>query len=143
MASPKVVVVGAGPGGLAAAMQLAYAGCDVTVLERRDRVGGRTSSIEIDQFRFDCGPTFFLYPRVLGEIFRSVGRDLMVDVPMTRRETHTLITSQASTVGNVERGHLTLAEAEARIDRGLVGFFSGDAPRPIRFVSPIEYLRKP
>ena len=36
----KVVVVGAGPGGLAAALQLAHAGCDVTLLERRDRVGG-------------------------------------------------------------------------------------------------------
>ena len=82
--SRKVVVVGAGPGGLAAAMQLAHAGCQVVVLERRDQVGGRTSAIEQDGFRFDCGPTFFLYPRVLSEIFRSVGRDLMQDVPMKR-----------------------------------------------------------
>lgn len=65
-------------------MQLARAGCDVTVLERRDRVGGRTSIIEQEGFRFDCGPTFFLYPRVLDEIFRSVGRDLMSEVPMRR-----------------------------------------------------------
>ncbi len=84
MATRKVVVVGAGPGGLATAMQLAEAGCDVTVLERRDHVGGRTSAIEADGFRFDCGPTFFLYPRVLSEIFRSVGRDLMDEVPMVR-----------------------------------------------------------
>ena len=84
MAKKKVVIVGAGPGGLASAMQLAKAGCDVTVLERRDRVGGRTSAIEIDGYRFDCGPTFFLYPRVLNEIFRSCGRDLMSEVPMTR-----------------------------------------------------------
>ncbi len=84
VARRKVVVVGAGPGGLAAAMQLAHAGCDVTVLERRHQVGGRTSAIEIDQYRFDCGPTFFLYPRVLSEIFRSVGRELMQDVPMKR-----------------------------------------------------------
>lgn len=80
----KVVVVGAGPGGLATAMQLAQAGCQVTVLERRNRVGGRTSVIEQDGFRFDCGPTFFLYPRVLNEIFHSVGRDLMKEVPMKR-----------------------------------------------------------
>jgi phytoene desaturase len=65
-------------------MQLAQAGCDVTILERRDRVGGRTSAIEIDDFRFDCGPTFFLYPRVLSEIFRSVGYELMDEVPMVR-----------------------------------------------------------
>lgn len=84
MAKRKVVIVGAGPGGLAAAMQLAHAGADVTVLERRDRVGGRTSTIEVDGFRFDCGPTFFLYPRVLEEIFASVGRDLMEEVPMKR-----------------------------------------------------------
>ncbi|MEM9646372.1 MAG: phytoene desaturase [Planctomycetota bacterium] len=84
MGSKKVVVVGAGPGGLASAMQLAAAGCDVTVLERRSRPGGRTSAIEIDGFRFDCGPTFFLYPRVLSEIFRSTGFDLMDEVPMHR-----------------------------------------------------------
>ncbi|MGB7342570.1 MAG: phytoene desaturase family protein, partial [Pirellulaceae bacterium] len=84
MSRKKVVVVGAGPGGLAAAMQLAHAGCDVTVLERKSRVGGRTSAIEKDGFRFDCGPTFFLYPRVLTEIFQSVGRDLMSEIPMKR-----------------------------------------------------------
>ncbi len=80
----KVVIVGAGPGGLAAAMQLAHAGADVTVLERQDRVGGRTSAIETEGFRFDCGPTFFLYPRVLQEIFAAVGRDLTTEVPMKR-----------------------------------------------------------
>ncbi|MDB4338735.1 phytoene desaturase family protein [bacterium] len=84
MSTRKVVIVGAGPGGLAAAMQLANAGCDVTVLERRDQVGGRTSAIEIDGYRFDCGPTFFLYPRVLSEIFQSVGLDLFDEVPMVR-----------------------------------------------------------
>jgi phytoene desaturase len=82
--NPNVTVVGAGPGGLAAALQLAHAGCDVTVLERRQHVGGRTSAIEIDDYRFDCGPTFFLYPRVLAEIFRSVGRRLIDEVPMVR-----------------------------------------------------------
>ena len=84
MAAPKVIVIGAGPGGLAAAMQLSKAGAKVTVLERRDRVGGRTSAIEQDGFRFDCGPTFFLYPRVLEEIFQSCGRDLQTEVPMER-----------------------------------------------------------
>jgi phytoene desaturase len=38
----------------------------------------------LDGFRFDCGPTFFLYPRVLTEIFESIGRDLMREVPMVR-----------------------------------------------------------
>ncbi len=84
MPQKHVVVIGAGPGGLAAAMQLAYADAKVTLLESRSAVGGRTSAIERDGFRFDCGPTFFLYPRVLEEIFRSVGRELQVEVPMKR-----------------------------------------------------------
>ncbi len=84
MSTKKVVIVGAGPGGLAAALQLAYAGCDVTILERQSYVGGRTSAIIQDGFRFDRGPTFFLYPRVLSEIFQSIGRDLFREVPMKR-----------------------------------------------------------
>ncbi|MFM8396774.1 MAG: FAD-dependent oxidoreductase, partial [Pirellula sp.] len=43
MKKKKVVIVGAGPGGLAAAMQLSYAGADVTVLESKPSVGGRCS----------------------------------------------------------------------------------------------------
>jgi hypothetical protein len=61
-ATKEVVIIGAGPGGLASAMLLASAGFRVKVLERRDRVGGRTSAIEWGGFRFDLGPTFFLYP---------------------------------------------------------------------------------
>lgn len=37
-----------------------------------------------DGFRFDLGPTFFLYPRILSEIFRSLDRDLQREIPMTR-----------------------------------------------------------
>ena len=56
----SIVIIGAGPGGLAAAMLLAQAGCDVTVLERLDTVGGRTRTISAEGFHFDMGPTFFL-----------------------------------------------------------------------------------
>ncbi|MDG3003510.1 phytoene desaturase family protein [Paludisphaera mucosa] len=80
----RVVVVGAGPGGLAAAMLLSAAGCSVKVLERLPHVGGRTSSFEADGFRFDLGPTFFLYPRVLESIFAAVGRDLHRETKMVR-----------------------------------------------------------
>jgi phytoene desaturase len=82
--SKRVLIIGAGPGGLGTAMLLAKAGLDVTVLEKQPRVGGRTSAIEGDGYRFDLGPTFFLYPQILQEIFQAVGRDLFKEVPMTR-----------------------------------------------------------
>ena len=80
----KVVIVGAGPGGLAAAILLAKSGVEVTVIEKRSTVGGRTSTIDQQGFKFDTGPTFFLYPRVLREIFAAAGRDLDAEVPMKR-----------------------------------------------------------
>lgn len=89
MASGKrVCVIGAGPGGLANAMLMAKAGAQVTIFERSPRVGGRCSAIQSNGFRFDAGPTFFHYPRVLEEIFRAVGRDLWSEVPMTRLDLH-------------------------------------------------------
>lgn len=84
----RVVIVGAGPGGLANAMLMAKAGFDVTVLERRDRVGGRTSRLEADGFRFDLGPTFFLYPQALRRIFASCGRSLDQEVELMRLDPH-------------------------------------------------------
>jgi phytoene desaturase len=55
----------------------------VTVVEKHGRVGGRTATMEQDGFKFDIGPTFFLYPRVLREIFRDAGYDLDREVPMS------------------------------------------------------------
>ena len=82
--SVKVVIIGAGPGGLASAMLLARSGCDVTVIERLGRVGGRTGSIVSDGFTFDIGPTFFLYPRVLEEVFAACGMNLHDEVDLVR-----------------------------------------------------------
>ncbi len=79
-----VVIVGAGPGGLAASILLAAAGLRVRVIERLPIVGGRTSTIEADGFRFDLGPTFFLYPRVLDEIMRVAGTTLQREIELVR-----------------------------------------------------------
>ena len=80
----RVTVIGAGPGGLATAMLLRAAGAEVTVLEQSDRVGGRTASFTQDGFTFDYGPTFYLYPEVLRDIFAACGRDLDEEVDLRR-----------------------------------------------------------
>ena len=84
----RVAIVGAGPGGLAAAVLLASSGAEVTIFEAMDRVGGRTSHIDIDTergaFRFDRGPTFFMMPYVLDEIFRAAGTTMAERVDLRR-----------------------------------------------------------
>lgn len=82
--SQTVTIIGAGPGGLATAMLLANQGRKVRILERLPKIGGRCSAIEADGFRFDTGPTFFLYPRVLKDVFEECGLDLFAECPMTR-----------------------------------------------------------
>ena len=80
----SVSIVGAGPGGLASAMLLAASGATVTVFERGADVGGRSRVLELDDYRFDTGPTFFLYPQIIREIFTHCGYDFDREVEMVR-----------------------------------------------------------
>ena len=81
----STTIVGAGPGGLAVALLLAAKGIAVTVFERDDVVGGRTRTIDAPGgYRFDIGPTFFLYPRVLAAIFETCGERLEDHVKLER-----------------------------------------------------------
>jgi phytoene desaturase len=82
----RVVIIGAGPGGLAAALLLARAGADVTVLERLPRVGGRSGTLAAEGFRFDKGATFFLYPQILTEILAACGFNLRDEIDLIRLE---------------------------------------------------------
>jgi phytoene desaturase len=84
----NVVVVGAGPGGLASAMLLASNGANVTVLEKQPTVGGRTNSIKAQGYTFDIGPTFFMYPQALQDIFQAAGRNMAAELPMERLDPH-------------------------------------------------------
>jgi len=80
-----VNIIGAGPGGLACAMLLAAAGVRVRILERLPFPGGRTSTIATPEgYRFDLGPTFFLYPKVLEDIFTACGHDIRREVELIR-----------------------------------------------------------
>jgi len=82
--SKSVIIIGAGPGGLASAILLANRGFRVRVVERMPVVGGRTSSLKEGPYTFDLGPTFFLYPQVLQKILTEVGRDLHQELDLRR-----------------------------------------------------------
>ena len=72
--SKRVVVIGAGLGGLGAAARLAASGHRVSVLERRDALGGRAYVYRQDGFTFDGGPTIITAPQLIDAIFEKAGR---------------------------------------------------------------------
>jgi phytoene desaturase len=72
--APRVVVIGAGFGGLALAIRLQSAGVHTILLEQRDRPGGRAYVYEQDGFRFDAGPTVVTAPNAIEELFALSGR---------------------------------------------------------------------
>ncbi len=76
MRKRKVTVIGGGFGGLAAAIRLQSSGNEVTLLEKRDRLGGRAYVYEQDGFTFDAGPTVITAPHCLEELFSLSGRKL-------------------------------------------------------------------
>ena len=75
-----VAVIGAGFGGLALAIRLQSAGIDTTVIEARDKPGGRAYHWEKDGFVFDAGPTVITAPDTLQELWALSGHDMAEDV---------------------------------------------------------------
>jgi phytoene desaturase len=72
----RVVIVGAGLGGLSAACRLAGEGRDVTVLEAAAVPGGRAGRLEQQGYRFDTGPTVLTMPHLVEACFEAAGTDM-------------------------------------------------------------------
>jgi phytoene desaturase len=80
----RVIVIGAGLAGLAAAAQLVGDGHDVVVVERGADPGGRAGILSADGFAFDTGPTVLTMPHLLDRAFARLGRDREQDLPLLR-----------------------------------------------------------
>jgi phytoene desaturase len=80
----RVVVIGAGLGGLGAALRLQGAGHDVVVVEGRARPGGRAYQLRDDGYTWDTGPSLITMPWVLEETFAAGGLDLHSEVTLRR-----------------------------------------------------------
>jgi 1-hydroxycarotenoid 3,4-desaturase len=72
----RTVVIGAGVGGLAASIDLARSGCDVTLIERAEYVGGKLRSLSPQNRAIDAGPTVFTMRHVFESLFADAGRRL-------------------------------------------------------------------
>ncbi len=84
----KVIVVGAGLGGLAAAISCAAKGYRVDIYEKNDKIGGKLNTIRKEGFSFDLGPSILTLPAVFQELFSRAGLRLEDHVPLRALDIH-------------------------------------------------------
>lgn len=80
----KVVVIGAGIGGLGTAGLFAKKGYEVTVLEKNENLGGRANIFESDGYRFDMGPSWYLAPDLFEHFFSLMGERIEDHMDLVR-----------------------------------------------------------
>ncbi|MGI9027523.1 MAG: phytoene desaturase family protein, partial [Candidatus Saccharimonadales bacterium] len=84
--SKKVIIIGAGVGGLATACILGQAGYEVTIYEKNAGPGGRAGTFKAAGFTFDTGPSWYLMPDIFEHFFRLLGEDVNKLLKLKRLE---------------------------------------------------------
>ena len=87
----RAIIVGAGPGGLSAAINLAGLGLDVTVVEKEAIPGGRMRGLTMGEYQVDTGPSILQLPQILERIFRRAGKRIEDYVSLVRLDPNTRI----------------------------------------------------
>lgn len=82
----RIAIIGAGVGGLAAALDLTRAGFEVLVFERAPAPGGKLREVEVGGVRMDAGPTVFTMRNVFDELFADAGENLDRHLTLTRAD---------------------------------------------------------
>ena len=127
MSRQRVIVIGAGVGGLASALELAHAGVEVVVLESAAQPGGKLRQLDIGGALLDAGPTVFTMRWVFEQLFARVGEQLDQHLPLSKL--HTL----ARHAWNTEERLDLFADMHQSADA--IGHFAGaaDASRYLAF----------
>jgi phytoene desaturase len=111
----KIIVIGSGFGGLSAAIRLQASGHEVTILEKRDKLGGRAYVYEQDGFKFDGGPTIITAPWLIDEMFEASGRKTADYVELVKLDPFYNIRWEDGTIFNYNDDKANLLEQIRKI----------------------------
>lgn len=84
----KVIVVGAGLGGISTALSLSLEGFDVTIYDKNDKVGGKLNVLKSDGYSFDLGPSILTLPYIFSRTFEKAGKRMEDYVPLEKVRPH-------------------------------------------------------
>ncbi len=136
----RVVVIGAGLGGLAAAIRLAALGHGVTVLEQAGVLGGKLGWSSRDGFSFDTGPSLLTWPQVYEDLFTDTGaplRDSVEIVPVDPAAAYRF--ADGTTLALPDRDPVATAAAlDAALGRGAGAQWAGLSARAARIWEATE-----
>lgn len=141
-----VVVIGAGIGGLSAAIRLAIAGRRVIVLEKNARVGGKMGEFQADGFRWDTGPSVITMRHVFEDLFAAAGRQFEDYVELMPIEPLTRYFYQDGTVLDASANISKMAqEIEQMVSRDVEGYLAylAYAARIHRITGPVFIYDQP
>ena len=128
----KVVVIGAGLGGLAVALRLQGAGHEVIVLEQGAAPGGRASRLRDGGYTWDTGPSLITMPWVLEDCFAAAGLDLRAEVALRRLDPLYRIRWAG------DERHFDFADSPERLEEEVARFSVADARRVRGFLAALR-----
>src|SRR5512136_2394708 len=88
MSSKKVIVIGAGLGGLSAAISLKQSGYDVEIFEKNDKIGGKLNVLKQQGYSFDLGPSILTLPHIFERLFERSGKKMKDYIPIRALRPH-------------------------------------------------------
>jgi len=85
MQKSSVAIIGAGLGGLSAAISLKAAGYDVEIFEKNENIGGKLNVMKMEGFTFDLGPSIFTLPSMFEALFARAGKKMAFLLPFSQQ----------------------------------------------------------
>ncbi|MBS1536860.1 MAG: phytoene desaturase [Bacteroidetes bacterium] len=84
----KIIVIGAGLGGISAAIMLKINGFDVEIFEKNEKIGGKLNQIKDQGYTFDLGPSILTLPQYFSKLFEASGKNMSDYIPIQKVRPH-------------------------------------------------------